>query len=116
MKNKLTIDWLVAAAVRALKTVAQTALGMFTVGAALDEVNWKYVASVSLVAGIYSMLTSIATTLPEVSADGTLRIDSRDPEKEVFLFDFETDPEIIKDQKYLRMKVSPNAIVDQTEN
>ena len=57
--------WLKAAAIRAVRTVAQTALGMFTVGMAANEVNWKYVASVSLVAGIFSLLTSVAG-LPEV--------------------------------------------------
>ena len=57
--------WAKAAAIRAVRTVAQTALGMFTVGMAANEVDWKYVASVSLVAGVFSILTSIAG-LPEV--------------------------------------------------
>ena len=57
--------WLKAAGIRAIKTVAQTALGMITVGAAVEEVKWIYVGSVALVAGIYSILTSIAG-LPEV--------------------------------------------------
>jgi hypothetical protein len=68
-----TMKWFKAAAVRAVKTIAQTALGMITVGAGLNEIRWSYVASVAVVAGIYSMLTSIAG-LPEVekeeSADG----------------------------------------------
>ena len=59
------IQWAKAAGIRALKTVAQTALGMITVGAAFEEVRWVYVASVSGVAGLYSLLTSIAG-LPEV--------------------------------------------------
>lgn len=66
LKNKEHFyKWLKAAGVRAIKTVAQTALGMITVGAAVEDVNWLYVGSVALVAGIYSMLTSIAG-LPEV--------------------------------------------------
>lgn len=69
MKNKLTLLWLYAALIRAIRTVAQTALGMFTVGAALNEINWQYVVSVSLVAGIYSILTSLATDLPEVTLE-----------------------------------------------
>lgn len=60
--------WLRAAGIRAIKTVAQTAAGMFTVGAAMSEVNWMYVGSVSLVAGIYSIITSIAG-LPEVAEE-----------------------------------------------
>ena len=69
MKNRMTLEWFEAAAIRAIRTVSQTALGMFTVGMAMDEVRWKYVISVSLVAGIYSLLTSFATNLPEVTAD-----------------------------------------------
>lgn len=66
MKNKeYWIQWMKAAGIRALKTVAQTALGMITVNAALQDINWLTVASVSAVAGIYSILTSIVG-LPEV--------------------------------------------------
>ena len=61
--------WAVAAGIRAIKTCAQTALGMITVGAAVHEVNWAYVGSVALVAGVYSLLTSIAG-LPEVQVEG----------------------------------------------
>jgi hypothetical protein len=62
--------WIKAAGIRALKTMAQTALGMFTVGMAAEEVKWSYVASVALVAGVYSLITSIAG-LPEVEQDGS---------------------------------------------
>ena len=58
-------QWLKAAGIRALKTMAQTAVGMITVGAAMAEINWLHVASVSAVSGILSILTSIAG-LPEV--------------------------------------------------
>jgi len=56
----MTVKWLQAAAIRAVKTVAQTGLGMITIGVAMDGVNWQYVGSVALVAGIYSLLTSMA--------------------------------------------------------
>lgn len=59
------IKWLKAAGVRAIKTVAQTALGMFTVGAVLSDIDWVMVGSASVVAGIYSLLTSVAG-LPEL--------------------------------------------------
>lgn len=59
------IRWIQAAGIRALKTVAQTALSIITIGVALQDVNWLAVASVSAVAGIYSLLTSIVG-LPEV--------------------------------------------------
>lgn len=64
----LTVEWFKAALVRALRTMAQTALGMFTVGMAMEEVKWTYVASVAVVSGIYSLLTSVAG-LPEVQND-----------------------------------------------
>ena len=63
--SKKTLKWIKAAGIRAIKTVAQTALLLFTVGQVLSDVDWKMVVSASLVAGIYSILTSIAG-LPEV--------------------------------------------------
>lgn len=57
--------WLKAAGVRAVRTIAQTAVSMLTVGQAVLDVNWLNVLSVSAVAGVISMLTSIAG-LPEV--------------------------------------------------
>jgi hypothetical protein len=57
--------WLHAAAIRAVKTAAQTALSLFSVGMVMSEVDWKLVASASVVAGVYSLLTSV-TGLPEV--------------------------------------------------
>lgn len=61
-------DWAKAAAVRAVKTIAQTAIGMIAMGAALEDINWLYVGSVSLTAGILSVLTSVAG-LPEVELE-----------------------------------------------
>lgn len=58
-------EWVKAAGIRALKTICQTAVSLITVGAAMTEVDWVTVGSVSLVAGILSVLTSIAG-LPEV--------------------------------------------------
>lgn len=60
--------WFKAAGIRALKTVAQTAASMLTIGQAFIDINWKNVLSVSAVAGIISLLTSIAG-LPEVDKD-----------------------------------------------
>ena len=58
-------QWLKAAGIRAVRTMAQTEVSMLTVGQAVLDVNWVNVLSVSAVAGVISMLTSIAG-LPEV--------------------------------------------------
>lgn len=58
-------NWVKAAGVRAVKTMAQTALSMLTVGQAVMEVNWINVLSVTATAGIISILTSIGG-IPEV--------------------------------------------------
>ena len=65
MSNIFTKKWFYAAFIRSLKTMAQTAVSMLTVGQAVIDVNWVNVLSVSAVAGVISMLTSIAG-LPEV--------------------------------------------------
>ena len=63
----MTKNWWKAAGVRAIKTVAQTAVATIGTTAVLSEVNWLAVASASVLAGILSLLTSVAG-LPEVNA------------------------------------------------
>lgn len=60
-----TKKWIKAAVVRAVKTVAQTAVATIGTSAVMGDVNWIMVGSASLLAGILSILTSIAG-LPEV--------------------------------------------------
>lgn len=54
-----------AALIRAIKTICQTAVSMITVEVTLTEVDWKMVISASILAGLLSILTSVATGLPE---------------------------------------------------
>lgn len=67
MKNNFK-KWLKCAAVRAIKTVAQTAIATIGTSLVLSEVNWVAVASASILAGVLSILTSVAG-LPEVDND-----------------------------------------------
>ena len=62
-------DWkkfLAAAGIRAVRTVAQTAIATIGTSAILSDVNWSIVISAAVLAGILSILTSVATGLPEV--------------------------------------------------
>ena len=68
--NDKIIRWLKAAGIRAIKTVAQTALATIGTSAVLSEINWKLVASAAVVAGILSLLTSLAG-LPELKDGGS---------------------------------------------
>ena len=65
MKNYSFSDWIKAAGVRAVKTVAQTAVATIGSAAVFSAVDWKMIVSASLLAGVVSLLTSVAG-LPEV--------------------------------------------------
>lgn len=63
-------SWIKAAAVRAVKTVAQTAVATIGTASVLGDVNWLMILSASALAGILSLLTSVAG-LPEVNSSDT---------------------------------------------
>ena len=65
MTKKNYKKWIKAALIRAIKTVAQTAVSLISVGTIMSDINWIMVGSASLLAGILSILTSIAG-IPEV--------------------------------------------------
>lgn len=68
MSNLTNINWWKAAGIRAIKTVAQAALGAIGTTTLFGEVNWMIVASTAALAGILSLLTSLAG-LPELEND-----------------------------------------------
>lgn len=74
-----------AAAIRSIKTMAQVFLSMVTLGQGLFDVNWLMILSTMVMAGLYSVVTSIATGLPEVKADGELIFTEGDSGVEVKL-------------------------------
>ena len=63
-----TKNWLKAAGVRAIKTVAQTAVAMIGTSVVISEVDWVMVASASVLSGVLSLLTSVAG-LPELKSE-----------------------------------------------
>lgn len=63
--NEKTKKWLKAAGIRAVKTAAQTAVALFPAAATVTQVNWKVVTGTAILAGITSLLTSVAG-LPEL--------------------------------------------------
>ena len=63
--------WIKAAAIRTIKTMAEAALSMLTIGQLFFEIDWLAILSVSLTAGVYAFLTCIKG-LPEVEAQGAI--------------------------------------------
>lgn len=68
MTKEKVVAWVKAAGVRAIKTVAQTAVATIGTAALISEVNWLMVGSAACVAGILSLLTSVAG-LPELKTE-----------------------------------------------
>lgn len=111
----ITLEWLRAASIRAVKTAAQTALSMFVVGQVLSDVNWLAVSSCAAVAAIFSLLTSLAG-LPEVGTDGTLMVDlsSKEDGELKFNLDITQDKLLeLKDKDKIKLEVSETSFDQQ---
>ena len=67
--NVDTVEWQKAAGIRAIKTMAQTAIATIGTSAVMSDVNWIVVGSATLLSGILSLLTSVAG-IPEVESKG----------------------------------------------
>lgn len=73
--------WLIAAGIRAIKTMAQTAVSIISVGTVMQDIDWMMVLSATALSGILSILTSIAG-LPEVASGTPLSEIAKQSEKE----------------------------------
>ena len=69
-----------ATGIRALRTICQTAVAMIGTSAVMSDVDWKVVVSASALSGILSVLTSIATGLPEVEYAEHVHMSKEEPE------------------------------------
>jgi hypothetical protein len=98
--------WIKAAGVRAIKTLAQTAIATIGTSAAMGDVNWTMVLSASLLAAILSLLTSVAG-LPEVNkdSDGTIVVNNDDPTKDVYTLQYDGDINEIANKKSVTFTV-----------
>ena len=72
MSTRFTIDFIVAALIRAVKTMAQVMLSMLTVGMAITGFDWKNILAISATSFVYSLLTSIVFGIPEGEFQGSL--------------------------------------------
>jgi len=102
--KKLNNDWFHAALIRAVRTFAQTALSMLTLGLAITEVEWVHILSVSTVSAIYSLLTSLSTGLPEAKMDGTLTVEDNG-EKLTYHLDLDSDIDTLGEKHHVMFKV-----------
>jgi len=99
----MTKEFWKAALIRALKTICQTAVATIGTAMVVTDVDWVYVVSASLLAGILSLLTSISVGLPEVQLIDTLYALDNDPDdyddEEDEEFEEEGVEEVVIDEK-----------------
>ena len=106
MNNIFTKEWLVPALNRALRTMVQVALTMFTVGQKLTDIDWITILSCCAVAGIYSICTSVLLGIPEGNTDGTVNLDKYDGDEILYVSDLKLDPEKLKERTTVTFKVN----------
>lgn len=104
--NIFTKEWLVPALNRAVRTMVQVALTMFTVGQKFTDIDWLTILSCAVVAGLYSLGTSVLLGIPEGTTDGTVNLDKYDGDEILYVSDLKLDPEKLKTRSTVTFKVS----------
>lgn len=99
-------EWLVPALNRAVRTMVQVALTMFTVGQKFTDIDWLTILSCSIVAGLYSLGTSVLLGIPEGNTDGTVNLDKYDGDEILYVSDLKLDPEKLKTRSTVTFKVA----------
>lgn len=106
---KLDKELFKAAFIRAAHTFLQSVVGMLTVGKAITDFDWKGIILVSLTTALISFIKSLLIGMPETTTEGTLMIDTTDPDKDYYLMNFDDELSKLKDKKTVTFKVDPNA-------
>lgn len=99
-------EWLIPALNRAVRTMVQVALTMFTVGQRLTDIDWLTILSCAVVAGLYSLGTSVLLGIPEGTTDGTVNLDKYDGDEILYVSDLKLDPEKLKTRSTVTFKVA----------
>ena len=105
MNNIFTKEWFIPALNRAIRTMVQVALTMFTVGQRLTDIDWVTIISCSIVAGIYSLGTSVVLGIPEGDAVGTVNLDKYEGDDIMYVSDLKIDPEKLKEKTTVTFNV-----------
>ena len=79
-KGKQMDEFIKASVIRMVRTICQTAVAMISTAVVLSDVDWILVVSASMLAGILSILTSIATGLPEVEYEQHIYMSQEEPD------------------------------------
>jgi hypothetical protein len=103
--DRKSLIFIKSTAIRAIKTAAQVALGMFTVGQMFSEINWLQILSVAGVSAIYSVLTSVVGGIPEAKTDGILYLKPGEPEGDQVRMRFDTPAEKIASGDTYTLKI-----------
>ena len=116
MAKEKILNWLKPTLIRVFRTIVQVAAGILTVdvssGHGLSEVNWLRILSVSLVAGVYSLLTNLISAPPESKTDGEVVISATDEGNGMVEFNKNLTELMQKDKVTLKVK----AIVEDPVN
>lgn len=111
LEKILNVTFIKAALTRAVKTMAQTAVSLMTVGQAITAMDWKSISAISAGAGVMSLLTSIAAGLPEITpaTDGMFLMDTSNPDKDVYQLALDKDFTYYKNKQVMVLEIKPNS-------
>lgn len=102
---KLDKELFKAAFIRAAHTFLQSVVGMLTVGKAITEFNWKEIILVSLTTTLISFIKSLLIGTPETNTDGTMIVNTTDPEKDIYSMVLDKDFDELVDKTVVKFKV-----------